>query len=215
MQRRNFLAAVGLHAVLGPRQGQPAVQDPLPPKGVQLDYRVLFGDSEIGRQSVRIREHDQKGHVIVEHAVKLEVRVLFSVAYALEHRSTEIWDGFTLKSIRSESIENGERSVIEGDATADGFRIRKAGKAWLAPRDTVPSDSFWIAAAMGSASVVNTRTGDTAKPMLRQLSDGRWHLKADFAHGPVQAHMRFDGEFLAEAEIDSDGHTVKLRRIAA
>jgi len=66
---------------------------------------------------------------------------------------------------------------------------------------------------MGSASVVNTRTGETASPVKEKLPDGRWHLKAKFDHGMVEARMRFDGDFMTEAEVDSDGHVIKLTRI--
>ncbi len=215
MLRRDFMAGLGSLAVFGSQAARAAVRDPLPAEGVEITYRVLFSDSEIGTQKVRIRQHDKAGHVVVEHETKLEVRILFAVAYALDHRSTEVWEGFTLKSMRATTVENGERSVVEGDASADGFHIRSAGMAWIAPPTVVTSDSFWIATAMDSPSVVNTRTGDTAAPKVQDLGNGRWHLRADFAHGPVEATVRFDGEFLAEADVDSDGHKVRLERLPA
>ena len=215
MPRREFLAAVGSLAAVGARSARAVVNDPLPEKGVQLNYRVLFGDSDIGRQKISIRDHDRKGHVVVAHETKLEVRVLFSVAYALDHRSTEVWEGFTLKSIRSVTLENGKKTLIKGELAADGFHIRNGQEAWVAPKNAVSSDSFWIAAAMRSASVVNARTGDSALLMKKKLPDGRWHLKAEFDHGTVEARMRFDGDFMVDAEVDSDGHGVKLIRIEA
>jgi hypothetical protein len=204
MLRREFVAGIGVLSVFGSRMTRAAVKDPLPQEGVEFIYRVLFGGNEIGTQKVSIRQHDTAGHVVVEHQIKLEVRILFAVAYALEHRSTEVWEGFTLKSVHSETIENTEQTVVEGEATEAGFRIRNA---------QVTSDSFWLAAAMKSPKVINTRTGDTASPDLKDLGNGRWHLKANFDHGPIEATMRFDGDFLVEANVDSDGHTVRMERI--
>ena len=81
------------------------------------------------------------------------------------------------------------------------------------PRDVVTSDSFWIAAATQSSSVINARSGDAAVPRVTDLGKGRWRIKADFAHGAVEATVLYDGDFLAEAEIVDDGQTVKLIRI--
>jgi hypothetical protein len=215
MQRREFVTGFGILTAFGPQIARAAVRDPLPPEGVEFTYRVLFSDSEIGEQRVIIREHDKTGHVVIEHEVKLEVRILFAVAYALDHRSTEVWEGFTLKSVRSETIENDERTVIEGEATKDGFRIRAGESEMVTPAGAVTSDSFWVAAAMEAPKVVNARTGETATPAVKDLGNGRWHLKADFEHGLVEATVRFEGDFLAEAEVDSNGHTVKLVRVDA
>lgn len=55
----------------------------------------------------------------------------------------------------------------------------------------------------------------TPKPIVKQLGEDRWHLKAVFPHGQSEATMRFSGDFLAEAEVDSDGHTVRIERIEA
>jgi len=214
MQRREFMAGTAFLAVFGAQAARAVVRDPLPPQGVEFTYRILFRDAEIGQQKVRIRKHDLAGHVVIEHETQMQVRILFSVAYALDHRSTEVWDGFRLKSIRSETVENKERIVLNGEATEGGFRIRNADQEWLAPTGVVTSDSFWVAAAVDACRVVNARTGDTAAPAVTDLGNGRWHLRADFDHGPVEAKLRFDGDFLAEAEVDSDGHTVRLVRLA-
>ena len=215
MQRRDFLTGMGLLAALGPRAVSAVVNDVLPPEGVVLNYRVLFNGSDIGYQRIRIREHDEAGHAVVEHDTKLEVRILFAVAYSLEHRSIEVWEGFTLKSVESETVENDQRTLVEGRATDKGFYLNNQTSQWLTPGELVTADSFWIAAALEAASVVNTRTGDTAKPVLKKIGDDRWHLSAAFAHGAVDATLEFDNGFLREAEVDSDGHLVRLVRITS
>ena len=194
MQRRNFLTGMGLLAALGPRAVSAVVNDVLPPEGVVLNYRVLFNGSDIGHQRVRI---------------------LFAVAYSLDHKSTETWEGFTLKSVKSDTLENDQRTVVDGRATDEGFRLDNQKSQLLAPGELVTADSFWIAAALEAARVVNTRTGDTAKPVLQKIGEDRWHLSAAFAHGAVDATLEFDNGFLREAEVDSDGHLVRLVRVAA
>jgi hypothetical protein len=212
MRRRDFVTGIGFIGILGPDVTRAAVRGKLPAEGVEIDYRVLFNGSEIGTQKVLIRSHDKADHVVVEHQIKLEVRILFAVAYALDHRSTEIWQGFELQSIKSDTTENGERYVVEGEVTPDGFSIRKDGVEHAAAMNAVTTDSFWLAAAMSAPEVMNTRTGETAKSIVTQLGDDRWHLKAEFPHGVTEATMRYSGDFLAEAEIDSDGHKIRIER---
>ena len=215
MKRREFLTGIGLLAAFGPGEVSAAVNDALPPEGVVLNYRALFNGSDIGYQRIRIRQHDAAGHIVVEHDTKLEVRILFAVAYSLEHRSTEVWEGFTLKSVDSETIENNQRTLVKGHATVKGFHFDNQNNEWLTPGDLVTADSFWVAAALQAASVVNTRTGDTAVPVLKKVGEDRWHLSAAFAHGEIEARLEFDGGFLREAEVDSDGHRVRLVRVPA
>ena len=75
------------------------------------------------------------------------------------------------------------------------------------------TDSFWLAAAMDAPKIVNIRTGEAVSPTVKELGNGRWQLKAAFDHGPIEATVRFDGDFLAEATIDNGGHTIKMERI--
>ena len=213
MKRRSFAAGMAVLAAFGPRVLQAAVRDPLPQEGVELTYKVSYGDQEIGEQTVSIREHDEAGHVVVAYRTKLKVRILFTTAYELDHNSTEVWHGFTLKSLQSKTTEDGEHFHVEGEATDDGFRIRQGLSDWTAPNDTVTTDSFWVAAALTAPNVINARSGKSSALQVTDLGDNRWHLVAEFDDGPIKATLRFDGDFLAEAEVDSDGHRVNFQRV--
>lgn len=212
MQRRAFLTGFGALGVMRPELSWAVVKGTLPPEGFSLDYQVLFGDSDIGRQRVLIRSHDTSDHVVVEHEVHLKVRILFATAYSLEHRSTERWNGFELQSVQSDTMENGERYTVVGKARDDGFVVRNRDNEILAPRSMVTADSFWLASSLTAPEIMNTRTGEIAKPEVTSLGPDRWHVKAAFPHGLTEATLQFDGAFLAHAEIDSDGHTVKFER---
>lgn len=197
----------------GPRVLQAAVRDPLPEEGVELTYKVSYGDQEIGDQIVSIRQHDEAGHVVVAYRTKLKVRILFTTAYELDHNSTEVWHGFTLKSLKSKTIEDGEHFEVEGQATDDGFLVRQGMSDWTAPTDAVTTDSFWVAAALTAPNVINARSGQASALQVTDLGKGRWRLLAEFDDGPIKATLRFDGDFLAEAEVNSEGHLVHFQRV--
>ena len=42
-----------------------------------------------------------------------------------------------------------------------------------------------------ASHVINTRTGESAKPVVEKLANDRFHLKAEFEHGEIFHH---DGE---------------------
>ena len=200
-------------AAFGPRVLQAAVRDPLPAEGVELTYKVSYGEQEIGEQKVSIRQHDEAGHVVVAYSTKLKVRILFTTAYELNHNSTEVWDGFTLKSLRSKTIEDGEQFEVQGEATSEGFRVRQGLSDWTAPDDSVTTDSFWVAAALTAPNVINARSGQSSALQVTDLGNGRWRLVAEFDDGPIKATLRFDGDFLAEADVNSEGHVVNFQRV--
>ena len=214
MDRRNFLLGVGVLGALGPHMANAVVKNSLPPEGVRLAYRLIFGDSEIGTQEIRIRSHDENNHVVVEHKIDMEVRVLFTVAYSLKHRSTEVWNGFNLMSINSRTKENNQSHIVKGKKSSHGdFILQNKSGALEVKGNMITLDSFWLASAMSAPKLINTRNGDIAIPKTKSLGNDRWHLKAKFPHGPIEATMQYDGNFLVWAEVDSAGHTVKIERI--
>lgn len=215
MLRRAFLTRLCVLGLLGPRLTEAAVKGTLPPAGIEFTYRLLFGGHEVGQQRTYIRSHDELDQVVIEHRINAEVRILFATAYRLDHASVEIWDGFQLSSVTSDTRENDASYAVQGKRTQDGFELQQTEGQLLVDKELVTTDSFWIAAALRSPQVLNTRTGDIATPSVEQLDGNRWHLRADFAHGPIEASMRFDGEFLAEAEVNENGHELQIIRMTA
>lgn len=214
IKRRDFLLSLGALGLAGPYAAMGKLKGEIPHEGVELDYRVLFGGNEIGHQTISVSHHDQPGKIAVNYKIDLEVRILFAVAYSLEHDSTEVWDHHRkLHAIKSRTVENGKTSLVHGGLEQGGFHVKGNNGVHKGPGDMITSDSFWLAAALDSHSVMNTRTGDIAKPKVKKLKEGHYHLKAEFAHGPIEANLHYKDDFLLEAEIDSDGHVIRFERI--
>ena len=216
MDRRDFLTGLGMAGILGPSLANATtgsgVHAALPAGGVELGYNLSFGGSEIGRQVVRIRSHDLQDHVVIDHEVNAEVRLLFAVVFSLKHESTEIWDGLTLRSVRSNTLQNGENSDVLAERVSDGFRIKNPTEERILAGSIVTIDSFWFAAAIDDPNILNTRTGEIAECQRRSLGQDRWHITAPFAHGTIETKVEFRDGYLLEAEIDSDGHTLMIQR---
>jgi hypothetical protein len=214
MKRRDFVAGLGLLGMVGPALSMNAIREILPEEGFNLKYRVSYGGNEIGHQEVSITEHIEGDHLVIEHTIELEVKILFAVAYSLQHKSTEVWStDRRLISVEAETIENGDKALVKGLHKEDGFHIAGNYGEHTGLDSLVTSDSFWVASAMQAPMIMNVRTGDLAKPQISTTDDGKFHLKADFERGAVEAKLEYEGNFLKQAEIDSDGHLVKFVKV--
>ena len=215
MERREFLLGLAALGILGSNSAGAKIRGEFPEEGVHIDYRVLFGGNEIGKQTISFNHHATPGFIEVKYQINLEVRMLFAVAYRFEHSSTEIWDqNRKLHAIDSTSNENGKTTEVKGKLKDDVFHVKGEDGHTKGPGNLITSDSFWLAAALDSHHVMNTRTGDMAQPQVKKLSQDRYHLKAEFNHSKIDAKLHFKDEILYEAEIDSDGHSIRFERIS-
>lgn len=210
--RRDLLVGLGLYGLISSAKGgMKSVNAEFPSDGLELKYRVFYGGNEIGYQKISVKKHADD--VVIEHETKLEVRVLFAIAYSLDHISTEVWaPNHQLVSINSTTIENGEKTEVLGRQRGNGLHIQGGYGEHAELNSIVTTDSFWFASALQNPMIINTRTGDVAEAKVSRIEENRFHVKADFAHGSVEAKLRFDNNFLVDAEIDSDGHIVRFMR---
>lgn len=119
-----------------------------------------------------------------------------------------MWDGQTLKSLYSEGSENGSDFVVQGEAVRNGFAVSGPQGDFTAPPDVATTESVWRTSALRKPHLVDTVKGRVVQPLVHPLDDGRWHLE----HGKLKADIRFDGEFMADADVDKDGHQVRFVR---
>lgn len=214
MNRREFMAGIGLLALVPTAFGMQELHNSLPDEGFQLRYKVSLGDTEIGHQEVVITKHTKDDHLVIKHSMDVKVRMLFAVVYSLQHESTEVWTvDKRLVSVDAETVENGEPRVVNGLHKDDGFHIEGEFGEHKGLNSAVTTDSFWLASAMEAPSIINVKTGELAKPAVTQLADGSREMSVEFPHGAVVARLKFDGDFLDYAEIDSDGHVVKFEKV--
>lgn len=216
MNRRHFIAGLGLFGLMtSVKGGLQSLKLQFPTDGLYLEYRVFYGGNEIGKQHVSVKPHTDNVNIVIEHDINLVVKVLFAVAYSLEHKSTEIWSpGNKLISIDSWTVENGkETKAIGRRSQADDFHITGEYGKHTGLDSLVTTDSFWMASALDVSSIMNTRTGEIADAKVMQLSDSQYLIKADFEHGGVKATLQFENNILAQAEVDSDGHVVNFKRV--
>jgi hypothetical protein len=173
-------------------------------------YQILFGGSEVGQHTVTVSK-EASGKTLVEHHRKLELQLLFIPLLTIEKTSQERWDGDVLVDLRALSHENGERHMVEGHCTQDGFAVRGPSGDFLAPAGIATTESFWGTWALNKTHLLDTVKGKVLEPKLTPLKGGRWYLE----HGKLKADIGFEGELMTDAILDTDGHSIQLIRDVA
>jgi len=111
-----------------------------PPDGVRR-YVVTRpgsgpGTGDIGTHEVRFRRTD-KG-VVVEHKVRVVVKVVFVTAYRYESDRTETWEDDKLVAFRAHTNDNGDTKDVTAARVDDGLQVRGgAGSLKAAPETGV------------------------------------------------------------------------------
>ena len=212
MNRRSFVLGTTSSLLLASASGAEtfSLKNLVPNEKVMFRYRIFFGGHVVGHHNVMVhqRAHDL---VEIEHNVAMEIRLMLITAYKLEMKSREVWKGLDrkrLQRLKSGSVEDGERRVIDGRAVGGGFSLRSGTSVRILPGDVATEQSFWFSGILQRPHLIDTQSGKLLRPIVRKLPNGHWYME----YGKVKAKLRFNGDFLAEAEVDHDGHVAKIVR---
>lgn len=125
----------------------------LPPP---LCFRVLSGDSDIGRHRVRFA---RDGEVLrAEIAIDLRVSLGPLTLFEYRHRSREIWRGERLVRIETRTMDDGEQFAVSGRLEGKQFMVRGENGRHALPADVVPT-SYWLETSMSRAHWLDTQRG--------------------------------------------------------
>jgi hypothetical protein len=120
--------------------------------------------------------------MLVNTEIHLEAKIVFFPAYALSHRSEEIWRAGRLMSLNSETVEQGERFRVEGVTTPQGFRVLGNGDPSIASATTLTSDDLWTPAMLEQAKVIDARRGAIIGVSARKVADEPLAIAGDRVH---------------------------------
>jgi Family of unknown function (DUF6134) len=132
-------------------------------------FVILHKGDRIGAHTVLYSSTTEQTRVSTE--IRLLVKVAFFTVFAFSHRSTETWRDGRLMSLSSETVEHGETLYIEGAATTEGFRVVSKGGPFIAPAETLTSNSLWTPAVLEQETVVDAQYGGIIGVSARKIAD--------------------------------------------
>lgn len=121
-----------------------------------IQFLVTREGNGIGRHDIQF--HRDGDDLIVDIAVKIEVKFFFSTIFEFSHKTREVWRDDRLIALESVTEKDGEMSRVSGRAVADGFKVETDVGSYIVPPDIVPA-SYWHPRTARQDWLLDTQTG--------------------------------------------------------
>jgi Domain of unknown function (DUF6134) len=159
LSRRQFTRVVsaGLAGVASP--GLPAVAATLATAARPSNVRfvVMRGRSKIGLHTVQFRERPDG--LAVHTVIDLAVKVMFITVFRYQHECEDVWVSGQLRSLRSRTIEDGNRYAVEATAEPGGIRVVGPGGPLVVGSRLLASNSFWNPRLVDQQRLIDAQYG--------------------------------------------------------
>ncbi len=205
----SFIFAVVALAMPLPAVADVSAADRLNPLGLYgdgIDFDVVRKGEKIGFHKVRF-DRDATGWN-VQSVVDLEVQFLAFFVFRYRYEADARWVKGELQRLRTDVIDDGERSSMLATRTGDRMQIRFEDQSYTIESPIIPTN-HWNAEVLGQKRVLNTITGNVNDVVL--VRKGREPIPTE--RGDVVANRYSYTGDLADTEVwyDDVGRWVKLR----
>lgn len=171
LSRRALLVSgvVGWASVVAPRRGAAQTRFVLPSDAADRRFSVFYKGDRIGSHTVS--NVPDSGETRVNTEIALVVKALFVTMFAYRHSSEERWRDGRLVSLKSTTIDHGEKIDVEGAAVPQGFRVLSSGSQFIARTDALTSNSLWSPAILTQETVIDSQHGGVIGISVDRLAD--------------------------------------------
>jgi Family of unknown function (DUF6134) len=143
--------------------------------GRTLAFDIYRSGSKIGTHTIRFKQVGDKLTADIDISLKGKV---FFISFSYLHRNQEIWQGDTLISLNSRTVQNGKTSILSATRRDDGMMALKIdGIDSIGP--AMMSTSYWNPQTPKQAALLNSQKGEaipltieSRKSDLAPLSQG-------------------------------------------
>jgi hypothetical protein len=136
------------------------------PKGNLLQFKVLRGETDIGRH---VMNFERSGNVLtVKIAIDLAVKVGPITVFRYSHRGTETWEGDEFTAFNSDTDNDGKPAYCRIRRGAEGLVV----EGDRAPRYTAPGNAlattYWNIATL-KVPLINSQDGRLMQMTVKDL----------------------------------------------
>lgn len=120
-------------------------------------FKVFYGDQEIGEHHFVVEEEGGKRKVMIE--ADFNIDIFFINVYSYKHKNTEIWKDSCLRTIESSTDDNGDKFIVTGIDKDDVFKV--VSKLGVDEVDgCVNTFAYWDMSFLENESLLNSQTGE-------------------------------------------------------
>lgn len=180
------------------------------------NFDVYLNDKKVGKHSFTVAEAD--GMKLVQSEANFKYKILFIPAYKYEHSAAERWTDNCLVDLSATTNDNGERILVTGSQTSDGFAIQRDQSPAELP-ECVMTFAYWNPEFLEQPRLLNPQTGEYVDISVEQAGSDILEVR-----GQQVAATRFrltaynvdltlwyspDDEWLALESVAKGGHIIR------
>lgn len=171
----------------------------------RLEWSISRSGAKIGRYVMTARH--QRGDLIVENEIDIEVELAFVTLYRYVHRDREVWRDGALVELTAFTNDDGKASNLEVETAAGGLAVDGPSGQLTAPAGIFPSSLWQIDMTKGNM-LVDVERG--------RLLSVRFTMGAEepvaVAGEDVRArHVTVSGDLSRELWYGPDGFLLRLQ----
>jgi hypothetical protein len=218
--RRKLLISVLAGATLAaaPRLLRARTPVTLPNEAANRRFSIFYKGDKVGAHTVSHRSATGETRVTTE--IDLLVKAWFVTLFSFSHHSEENWRNGILISLKSDTMEHGEKLAVVGGPVAQGFRVVSKDGPFIAPASALTSNTLWTPAILEQETVIDAQHGGIIGVSVRKLADEFVTIAGKQVHA---ARYRFILPYLAgsiwyddasrwvHGEFERDGAKVEYR----
>lgn len=185
----------------GPASAERAADDAGPrPASFEASFRILRNGTPIGEHRYRFSLAD--GTLTVTSDASATVSVLGLPVYRFTQRVQEAWRDGRLLSLEAATDDNGVRTNVSAQATAQGLVVDGPRGRAIATPSAIPT-TYWNVGTVRGAQLIDTRDGEV---MSRPVTPLAWERIPVAGEAAVAAqHFRIDGRMPCHIWYDAHG----------
>lgn len=181
-------------------------------------FKVFYGDQEIGEHHFFVEEQGDKRKVMIE--ANFNIDILFINVYSYKHKNTEIWQDSCLSSIESSTDDNGDKFIVSGTSGNDVFKIDS--KLGVDEMDgCINTFAYWDMKFLENDFLLNSQTGEVVdvdisfieseKKLIRNkmVNTNKYEIKTDDFN--IDLWYSDSGEWVALNSTTQDGTTLRYQ----
>lgn len=217
---RRHGVALGAALVAGLALLSVAQVEATPPDQV-VRYLIQRNGDDIGTHQVRFVTSGSRS--ILEHTIRIRVRVLSVEVFHYDMSTRETWEGTRLLGLQSTTDRNGTALRIFARTSSRGLRIRNAERERVVvPVHAIPADPHWNVLNQRRTHMIEAEDGAVRRVQVsspvrdhRMVAGRRVECQRYDVTGEHHAQLWYDGSGLLVAkEISApDGSTVITTRL--
>jgi len=123
----------------------------------QWRFKVYLDEQEIGYHTVTV--NPEKTRAIVQIEASFDVKFLFFTAYRYQHNNREIWENNCLRTIESNTNDNGDTFYVTGQSQNHQLALN-THNGTQSLQGCVRTFAYWDPRLLQARRLLNAQTGE-------------------------------------------------------